>query len=213
MAITDQQVLSEIQLHLQETPADFGVTWYSGQWTAAEVLNYLNYRQYRFLKETYILLKRATVSVLPNTTRQNLPTDWVCTQRCVWQANDGSFVEIPRGDGWEADHALVDWPYNQGTRPQIYTDGEVPTLQIETIPASNQPGAIGLLYAYQPTLLTGAGTNFTVPDEFVPAIKWGTISDMLAKVGRAHDPERAAYCEQRFNEGVQAAQIMLNGWM
>ena len=61
-------------------------------------------------------------------------------------------------------------------------------------------------------LLTGLGVKFTVPDECVPAIKWGVIADMLSKIGRAHDPERAAWAEQQYQEGVEATKIILRGW-
>lgn len=51
-----------------------------------------------------------------------------------------------------------------------------------------------------------------VPGEFSAAIKYGVMADMLSKVGRGQDPIRAAYCESRYQEGVEAAAMMLAGW-
>jgi hypothetical protein len=56
------------------------------------------------------------------------------------------------------------------------------------------------------------GVFFSIPDEFLPALKWGVIADMLKKVGRAQDLARAEYAENRYTEGVEAARIMLRGW-
>lgn len=67
------------------------------------------------------------------------------------------------------------------------------------------------------TRFTGVGFSipsggFILPDEFIPALKWGVMADMLSKVGRGQDLQRAAYCESRYQEGVEAAAIILAGW-
>jgi len=212
MAIADTVVLSDIQRSLLET-VNSGASYSSQQWTAAEVIGYLNNRQDQFLKDSGILLKRATVNTLPSVLRHALPSDWIMTQRIAWESLDSVFTEVPRGDGWEADHVLLDWPYNQDlTKPAIYTDGEVPTLEFETFPGIGVSGILHVLYAYVGTTLTGGGVNMSVPDEFVPAIKWGVVEDMLSKVGRAQDPDRAAYAKSRYDEGVAAAKAILAGW-
>lgn len=59
---------------------------------------------------------------------------------------------------------------------------------------------------------TITGVAFDLPDEFVPGIKWGTMADMLNKVGRAQDTSRAAFCESRYQQAVEAAKLILNGW-
>lgn len=214
MAITDQQVLGEIQDHLLE-PNNSGVSWASGKWTADEVIALADSRQKQFMKESGILLKRATIlPVLPWVTRHPLPEDWIATQRAVWlDATAGTYTEIPRGDTWEATNAISMWTYQAVYKPQLYTDGEAQTLLLQTMPAVDASGQIDILYTYLSTTLTGAGVAFSVPDEFVPCIKWGIMEDMLSKVGRATDPIRAAYCGQRYREGVEAARIMLAGWM
>lgn len=213
MAITDQTVLNEIQGHLVE-PQDNGATWASGHWTVSEVIGHLNNIQYDFLKRTQILLKRGSLATLPEVFRHDLPVDLISIHRVVWKSADtpAVYTEVPRSDGWEADHTTLDWPYEFAQVPKGYTDGELPSLQIETFPAVNVAGQLQVLYSYLSTLLTGLGVNFTVPDEFVPCIKWGVMADMLGKVGRGHDPQRAEYCSQRYEEGIEAAEIMLSGW-
>lgn len=215
MSVTDQQILNEMQYHLVE-PADNGLTWPSGQWTATEVIQLLNQRQNQFLKETMILLKRtALAQVLPEVVRHALPADWIVTQRIVWKATNGTYTEVPRSDTMEATNSIINWTFNFGDedKPQLYNDAEAQTLTILTMPAVDVSGELQILYAYLGTALTGLGVNLTVPDEFAPTIKWGTLADMLSKLGRAYDTLRSQYCEQRYREGVEAARMMLSGWM
>jgi hypothetical protein len=213
MAVTDQNVLNEIQQLLIET-ANNGASWSSGQWTVQEVINYLNQRQWDFLKQTALLMSRATIPTNPNVTRQPLPSDWITTQRVVWQDMNGTMTEVPRGDGWEIDHAVTTWPYNlEPGPPLLYTDGEVPNLQLEIMPAPQGSGVLQILYVNLSAALSNSGVAFTVPDEWTPCIKWGVIADMLGKVGRGGDPQGASYAESRYQEGVEAAKVALHGWM
>lgn len=215
MAVTDQNVLNEIQAHMVEGVQDGGTSWPSGLWTVAEVIAYANQRQYRFLKETSCVLKRATLVTVPSVQRHPLPTDWIVTRRLVFRSSGSPavFTEVPRGDGFEADHLLLDWPFNSASVPRLYMDSEIPNLFIQTAPSVNVSGLLQILYTALSTLLSNTGVAFTVPDEFTPAVKWGTMADMLWKSGRAHDPERAGYCEARWQEGVAAANVMLAGWL
>lgn len=211
MAITDQAIFNEIQNSLLETP-NSGASYSSGHWTASEVIGYANTRQQEFLKLTGILLTRATLSTIPQINRHTLPTAHITTHRVVYLSAAGVYTEIPRGDGYEADHGAADWPFNGTPVPAIYTDGEVPTTQIQTMPAASAIGVLQVLFVALPAILTGLGVALTVPDEFTPAIKWGIVSDMLGKVGRGQDPARAAWAEAQYQLGVEAAKVMLEGW-
>lgn len=211
MSITDQQILGEIQDSLVE-PNNSGASWASGMWTAAEVLNYFNNRQDQFLKETGILISRSALATTPNVNRQPLPTDCMFVQRLSWQDSTGVWSEIPRGDSFEMDYALNAWPYTMEPKPRTYADAEVPSLQVQLAPAPSDAGVAWALYFALATALTGAGVNFTVPDEFVATIKWGVVADMLSKVGRAMDRGRAAWAQERWQEGIEAARMIILGW-
>jgi hypothetical protein len=80
------------------------------------------------------------------------------------------------------------------------------------MPATNSSGILWVLYVALSQTLDGTCVLFTVPDEFVPAIKWGAIADMLGKAGRANDPARAQIAEGLYQEGIEAAKIILSGW-
>lgn len=245
--VVNTGLLNEIQYHLVEPP-DFGTTWPSGLWTTTEVSNYITQRARQFVKDTGITMKRTTISTIPGVTRHPLPTDWVATRRLVWKNNLTSvFSSVERSDEWDLDHGRVDWMYNTEPKPIVYTEVEIPSLQIQTAPSVNVAGVLEILYVpvvtafdtaigaqggffidslpiFQGSLqpytasdlsvmatfgfgINGAASSSTIPSEYWPAIKWGTIADMLSKIGRAYDPGRAAYAESRYQEGVAASRL------
>jgi hypothetical protein len=55
-----------------------------------------------------------------------------------------------------------------------------------------------------------------IPDDWVWCVKWGALADLLNIPGPNMDPVRAAYCEQRYQQGVlmaQKASVVLNAWI
>jgi hypothetical protein len=212
VSVTDQAILGEIQDSLGDTN-NSGASWSSGEWTAGEVIALTNQRQRQFLRETGVVLTQTTITTNPNILRHNLPTDWVATRRVAWLDVLGNVTSIPSGDNFEMDLFRSDWPYNQDvTTPRIYSDADQANLILETAPAIASPGVLNFLYVALSALLSNSGVLYTVPDECVPAIKWGVVADMLSKVGRAHDPLRAQWAEDQYREGVEATKIVLKGW-
>jgi hypothetical protein len=98
-------------------------------------------------------------------------------------------------------------------------DYEGPTRQIQLAPAPNQIGYLDLVYVAQGDPLgayldtVSPNVDLTVPDEFASAVKYGVLADAFGKDGRGKDPQRAAYCEQRYQLAQQVAEIILNGWV
>lgn len=215
MPRTDQQILTVLQYAAMESP-DLGATWPSGLWTREEVLAYLNERQNRFLKATLIQLGvTQTDNLNPIPARQSiipLPPDWIATVSVYWTGSDGTTRELVRADSFEADHGDPLWTTTAGT-PLFYLDYAQPTLQLRIGPIPDQPGLINLLYVPMAEALTGDGdVNAQLPDEFVDAaLKYGPLADMFTKDGRGKNPEKAAYCEDRFHLGIEAAAIILAG--
>lgn len=217
MATTDQDQFSEIQFQLLEPTQDGGVTWGSGLWTQQEIIDYANQRQYRFMKDTLLMMAYARIDHAPTVALGALPPDWMVTYRADWKdlsgtATNGTIKELTRTSQWEFDHSQPNWANTPATRPLGFSDTENQTLQYQLMPPPVATGQVLLLYVSLTAVLTGAGEIFTVPDEYVPAIKYGILSDMLRKVGRGQDIPRADYCELRFHEGIEAAKLMLSGW-
>jgi hypothetical protein len=213
VALTDQDILSEIQTAFIE-PNDGGASWQSGLWTPAEVIGYCNQRQHRFLKETALLNSQLPIPVPANTTLLNLPDVWVATTRVSWRNNvSRELISLTHGSVWEADLMMPSWTTTSGLRPLTYSDVEPPeTLQIFIMPGVAQAGVLTVLCVALAGILDGTGEIWTVPYEFVPAIKYGVMADMLNKVGRAQWATKARYCEMRFQEGIVAAKLLMESW-
>jgi hypothetical protein len=211
MPVRDHDVYNEIQSALVE-PRDGGASWPSACWTVDEVVNYATQRQNRFLRDSGALIGRANLVTTPNNQLQPLPTDWLATRRAVWKGSDGVITVVPKLDSFELDHGLESWTDTSAVLPVGYTDTETPHLQIRLGPAPTDAGTLEILYVYVGTVLGVTGELLTVPDDCSAAIKYGTMADMLGKVGRMHDPARAQYCEQRFQEYVAVVQLLIGGW-
>lgn len=209
MAFTDQEIMSQIQYTMIE-PVDSGATWPSGFWTEAEVLDYLNQRQNRLLKDTHLQIGIALQPAVAGTDIYDLPADWINTITVFWISLTGLVTELGRSDMWEGDHGITSSPGTRGT-PKIYFDGGKP-ITVRVIPPPDTNGILQIHYVPYAAVLDGSPEIFTVPDEFVPLLKYGALSDMWRKVGRAHDPTRAEYCDQRYQMGLEITKLLLGGW-
>ncbi len=211
MSFTDQQVLEQCQYVMIEAP-DLGQTWGSGLWTLTEVVRYLNQRQNRFLKDTHVQIGIADIPVTAGQSTFNLPDDWIATVRVVFRGVDGSTVkELMRSDTWEADYGDPDWTVNQGT-PNLYMDADQPVLTMRVADIPDQDGLLQVHYIPLGALLTGGGELMTLPDEYIPSLKYGVLADMFSKVGRQQDATRAEYCASRYMLGIEIAKMLLLGW-
>lgn len=215
LTILDTEVLTEIQYHMLEQP-DNGQTFRTGKWTVQEVVDYLNQRQRQFLKDTVILASfRTSVKLIPGASRVSLPQNWILTRRVVWHSESPdarTFIPLSREDMFSLDYGQADHVYNRALNPSFYTESELPTLELEVSPPASQGGQLELLGMILSKLLSNTGVEFGIPIEWVHCIKYGAMADMLRKAGRGYDAARADWCEQRYQEGVEAAQLVQDGW-
>jgi hypothetical protein len=209
--VTDQALLGQVQRKVIE-PDDLGMTWPSGLWTRDEVVGFLNQRQNRFLVETLLLGSHAVIPAVPHQARQVLPDDCVAILRIAWKDVSGQVIALERGDYWEADHGLDRWAITPGV-PRLALDGEAGRQEVVLVPPPDDVGQIDLTYVGLPAVLGNIAFAelITLPDIFVPALMYGVLADMLSKVGRGQDLARAQYCEERYQEGLEAAKILLGG--
>lgn len=205
--ILDTDILNQIQYHLAET-ANNGASWSSSLWEVNEVSSYFNNRQSQMLAETGAIVSRTTLVTIPNTFRHILPQGWITTTRATWKTAGNVRYPLARVDEWQIDHSFID-TFTTAQRPKMYTDTGEQQLELQTFPPAYDNGVVEILYAGTGATLGNTGVNFTVPDEFVPILKYGIMADMLSKNGRGQDMERAKYCEDRYQEGINFIKYML----
>lgn len=209
----DTDILSEIQTVLMEPP-DGGLTIPSGLWTSAELVNRLNERSNRFLKGTRILVgEAAPIPVTAGQSRFDLPQDWLTTLTVLWTGQDGTANELVRVDSFEADHGYSPWETTRAT-PAFYMDEDAPLLSIAIGPIPRVNGVLTVLYVPQGAPMGTRGDPIALPDIYAAGgLKYGTLADLFGKDGRGANPEKAQYCEMRYQLDMELAAIMLNGWV
>lgn len=208
MPITDQTILSEIQRLTIEGVGDGGATWPSGMWTQVEVLGYLTQVQNRFLSETGVRWTRLETALTLLQTNQAAPADWMTTIFIAFKDAAGLYSELPKLDAQELDYIQSSWPGATAARPRGYYETDGDTLTTYVVPAPTAAAsALERYYVALGTAFTAAGVNFSVPDEYVPTIKYGCLAEMFGKIGPAQNLVLAEMCEERWTEGLEIAKL------
>lgn len=208
--MTDQEVLTQIQYNLVEPP-DGGQSWLSGLWTRDEVLAALNTRARQFLRDTQAVTKFTQIAVTLGTDPIVLPDDWIATLAANWRLLTGERTTLTTGDVFEADLAAPTWSSTGGS-PLLLLDDQSDTLTCRLAPVPDVDGVLELLYVALPVTATGANVDLEIPDELLDQMRYGTLADLLGKVGRGNDPMRADYCQERFELGEMLTEMILRGW-
>lgn len=207
--VTDQQILSSIQLSLLE-PDTRGASYQSGIWSSSQVIQYLNDRQRRFLSESGVSVMVAYQAGQANESRYAVPQNLIGLRRVAWanSATPMSYVELPRATGWELDHGVSGWPTKTAPSPEVYTEDHLPSLTISVNPIPTDAGWMEIIATAQGRQVDGSGLFLSIPDDYTPYLAWGVRADMLAGEYEGNDPKRAEHCQSRFDEGVELARIM-----
>lgn len=205
--LTDTNLVTDIQYALLE-PAT-GTSWTgSEQFTLSQVSNALQRRRDQFLVETGCHLTEVTTAVgSPPAGRQVLTDSVIDVRRAVWQSAEGYYTILWRDDEHAAQSYDESWLQNPGT-PNSYSVSASPPLTVQLFPPPISSGDLNLITVSSGAALDPAnGVVMGIPNDFCWVVKWGALADLLGKDGQAYDPARAAYCEQRWQEGIALARI------
>jgi hypothetical protein len=206
--VTDQEVLSAVQSILIE-PINGGTVMGTNLWTTTELITYLNDRQRQILRETALVAQVIVVPVLAASDRVALPAHVIHVRHVTWvDSVDLHHHELERSDPWIHDHSNGQWDIDLGT-PHAYHESALPTCQIELVPAPLNAGTLELIAITTMTDLSNSSIPCSIPDEFTPYLKYGILATCFKKPGPAQDLIRAAYCESRFQEGIELGVALM----
>lgn len=194
------------------------ITFPSTLWSVAEIAAYYNERQNRFNRDTKLMLAHQPVAAVAGTYQYDLPQDWIATLRATWRDTaTGIITPMTRSGRFQAQHGMGS-AQNRPSNPTLIDDHSAGLPHAEIFPTPTADGSIELLYAC--TLeemhfgIDGADPDiWNFPCDFVPFIMYGVISDMLSKDGAGQDLARAKYAEERYDEGVMLAALLLEGFL
>lgn len=210
--VTDQQLMSDLQLATLE-PDDAGATWPSGMWTQSDVVSWINEVVWEFLHRTGLTCEISFIAGVPNQSQYGLPQDTITLRRIAWRAGDSGtgYEELTLVDTFQQDQTDPTWPANQEQAPTAYLLNLLQSLTVRVAPTPNDVGEAEITTTVLGTPADGTGIPLPVPDDYVPYIMWGVLAIMFGKIGESSDPERAQYCRERYEEGVELARLMATG--
>lgn len=206
---TLDSVDKDIQLMLLESGFDIGGSGMSGQTTPAAILYAIQQARNRFVKDAIFPFSLPQIQPVTETDGQiTLPEDCIYTHRVAWQdLTSGTWGNLWQEDIWSADHNMQLWTQGPGT-PQSYSESEFAPLILQLYPA---PAAIGNIEtlnvkSLQVNLGDPAAT-FDIPDEWMHAVKYAALAELLSADSQLNDPLRAQYAQMRYDQAVEAAKL------
>lgn len=207
--VTDTDMLKVMAYQLLENGATdaTGTTLTTSMFTIQQMIDALNSAQRRFMMDTACVQSRARIAGVASQSRYTLPADYIQSRRMSWTDARGTVTGLVPSDSWQYDNGLQSWAQDAAT-PLAYSESVNPTRTTDLAPPPVDIGTLGILYVALSTALTGLGVAFTVPDDYVPTVKWLALAQLLNADGVGYDPQRGSYCMQRYMEGVELCKTL-----
>lgn len=203
--LKDQDLVTDIEYNLLEPPTPAAWTG-TDQFTLADVSQALERRRDQFLMETGLVMTHSTQVVAPPLDgRVQLSEDIIDVRRAVWQPQLGPWKNLWREDEISLTYFDEHWSVNPGT-PYAYSVLAPPPLTLQLAPPTLNAGTLDLVTLNKGAALDpAAGVVMGIPDDWCWVVKWGALADLLNRDGQARDPQRAEYCELRYETGAKIA--------
>lgn len=202
--VTVRDLIGEMQLQLMEPVSP--VVWTgTDMFTMEQVVNALQKRRDQFLVETGVeqVFEAAGTTDIGGG-RIDFIEGLLDIRRLDWLTLDGLRHHVWRSDEWASDSLNINWPITPAPIPLQFSILLTNPLRIQLLPPPSLPGQIERVSTQTGVALDpGANTLVGVPDDWAWAIKYGAMADLLGQENQARDPQRAAYCESRYQMGVE----------
>jgi hypothetical protein len=211
--VTDQQLITEMCYQLMEPPP---VVW-AGGWVGSEMFTLddltqaIQRRRDQFLSETGSVLTRSVINA-PSTPVGRVPLSGavIDVRRVAWMDSGPPVATTPlfRVDEFQMNAGLPFWETNAAT-PEMYSTIVSPPLTVQLGPVPLNSGQLDMLTVNVGATLNpmATATVLGIPDDLAWVVKMGALADLLGTDGLARDPDRAKYCEDRWQQGCELARI------
>jgi hypothetical protein len=204
--VTDRDLFQSIEYSLLEPITNTGWAG-SEQFNDTDILTAIQERRDQFLLETGCVLTHSTLfSGLPANGRVDLSPAVIEIRRLSYLDALGAYTLLWRTDENELFNWMQGWSVNPGA-VSAYSVIATPPVRIQLAPIPSISGTLDLVTINSGAALTLGPVVLGIPDDLSWAVKWGALADLLTKDGPPSDPFRAAYCEQRYQQGVMLAKL------
>ncbi len=206
--VTDRDLLAEIQLHLLE-PASSPAWTGTDMFTLSDVVDNLQTSRDQFMVDTGVEQVHATLGVVPVVGRFDMPQDVIDVRRLEWINAAGTHTHLWRSDEWASQS------YNPGWQsagpidpPSTYSTILTHPLGVQLAPYPALPGQVDYVSVNSgATLNPATPVLIGIPDDWAWVVKWGAMATLLGQENQARDPDRAQYCQDRYEHGIQLANL------
>lgn len=208
--LSDDDVYTIAQYHLLE-PATGNATWTgTDQFSLTDFTQALQRRRDAILQSTACnVAPIALIPVTPNTSRIQLPDSEsqsvldIRRVRYIPAVNQGVPSTLWRDDSLAMEYFNSNFEQTEGT-PIAFDLLGSPPQEVTLDALSGVPASLDILAMLSGGIITPpTDSPLLMPDDWYWVLKFGMMADMLSKEAESTDLERAAYCEQRFQEGVK----------
>jgi hypothetical protein len=208
--LTSEDLVTDLQYALIEAPNGLngGVWAGTDQFDLAQLTTALQRRRDQFLRETGAVLTQAVTNYPAPVASGRLALDEAVfnVRRAAWTTTaTGILYPMLRTDEWAANNYNPPWPQSSQP-PTAYSVSVTPPITLQLIPPATGAGDLDLVSIEGGVALpTTPSAVLGVPDDYAWVLKYGALADLLSGDGLALDPPRAAYCEERWRQGIEHA--------
>jgi hypothetical protein len=209
-ALTDAYLYTVAQYHLLEPPTGNGTWTGTSQFSLADFTQALQRRRDQILQATDCNVGpfSNSLSLAPGGNRVLLPDTVLDMRRVRYVPSQGSPATLFRSDGLAFEYFTNDFEQIQG-QPLEWDVLASPQLAITFDANANLPNTLDCLSILAgPAIIAPTASPLLIPDDWSWVLKWGMIADLLSKEVESIDPQRAAYCLQRFEEGIKLMKAL-----
>ncbi len=205
---TLESVVKQIQYRLLEYPSGITGAQSSGQVSVLSILQAIARARNRFCLDVHFPnnIHPNFAPVAPPDGLVSFPQSSVYVHRASWQDSGGQWANLWRQDDWVFDHSPGDWPTNAGF-PEAYSEAELAPLQLQIYPPPASAGTLEAVTVDSIDMdITDPNALFDMPNEWVWAITWAAIEDLMTGGGQIIDALRGEYASQRYKQAVDVAR-------
>lgn len=132
-----------------------------------------------------------------------LAEEIVYLHRTAWKDEySGQWTNLWRQDAWSIDKSNPDWTLYPSS-PREYSESESAPLKIQLSPEPVNIGYLDSLAVQTLQIPTEESATFDIPDEWIFALKYSALADILTTENQAKDATRAQYADMRYRQAIE----------
>lgn len=206
--VTDADLYTEMQYHLLEPPTGAGTWTGTSQFSLAEMQFALQKRRDEAIQSFGCNLAQISLASTPNVSMATYPDTTLEPKRnrFVPAAGFGNPVTLTREDDQSFDYFDPGYAQQPGLPASWGVIAQAPL----TMGVDHAPNVAGrydsIVLQSGPSFAPPAASLLGMPDDHSYLAKYGAMADLLGRESEATDRARAAYCLQRFIDGMKIAK-------